>query len=107
MYAVIELKWHQWIVKKGDIIEVDNVGLTEGETLTTDKILLSFDENGENAKVGTPYLKWEITLKVEENFRGDKMYVRKFKNKIRSDRNSKWYGFRPSKTKLLVENISL
>jgi ribosomal protein L21 len=69
MYVVIDLKGHQWIVKKGDVIEVDNVNLSEGETLSTDKILLAFDEKGENAKVGTPYLKGEVKLKVEENFR--------------------------------------
>jgi ribosomal protein L21 len=69
MYVVIDLKGHQWIVKKGDVIEVDNVNLSEGETLSTDKILLAFDEKGENTKVGTPYLKGEVKLKVEENFR--------------------------------------
>jgi ribosomal protein L21 len=107
MYAVIDLKWHQWIIKKGDVIEVDNVWLEEGETLTTDKILLAFDENQENVKVWTPYVKWEVKLKVESNFRGEKMYVRKFKNKIRADRNSKWQWFRAHKSKLIVEEISL
>ena len=50
MYAVIELQGHQWIVKKGDKIDVDNVNLPEGETLETDKILLAFDENEEKMK---------------------------------------------------------
>jgi len=107
MYAVIDLKWHQWIIKKGDVIEVDNVWLEEGETLTTDKILLAFDENQENVKVWAPYVKWEVKLKVESNFRWEKMYVRKFKNKIRSDRNSKWQWFRAHKSKLVVEDINL
>ena len=107
MYAVIELKGHQWIVKPGDIIEVDNVNLEEGEAFSTDKILLAFDENGENTKVGTPYLKGEVKLKVQENFKWPKMYIKKFKNKIRADRNSKWKWFRAHKTKLLVEDISL
>jgi large subunit ribosomal protein L21 len=107
MYAVIELQGHQWIVKKGDKIDVDNVNLPEGETLETDKILLAFDENQENVKVGKPYVAGKVVLKVEENYKGDKIYVKKFKNKIRADRNSKGKGFRPQKTKLVVEEISL
>lgn len=107
MYAVIELKWHQWIVKEWDKIDVDNVNLNEGEQLKVDKILLTFDEDGKNAKVGKPYLKGEVTLKVEENFKGDKMYIKKFKNKIRADRNSKGKWFRPLKSRLVVESISL
>lgn len=107
MYTVIELQWHQWIVKKWDVIEVDNIWLEEWQTLTTDKILLSFDEEWKNSNIWKPYLKWEVKLSVKENFRWEKMYVRKFKNKIRADRNSKWKWFRASKSLLVVEEISL
>lgn len=107
MYTVIELQWHQWIVKKWDVIEVDNVWLEEWQTLTTDKILLSFDEEWKNSNIWKPYLKWEVKLSVKENFRWEKMYIRKFKNKTRSDRNSKWKWFRACKTLLVVEEISL
>ena len=107
MYAVIELNWHQWIVKEGDKIDVDNINLEEGEQLKTDKILLAFDEDGKNTQVGKPYLKGEVVLKVEENYKWDKMHIKKFKNKIRADRNSKGKGFRPLKSRLVVETISL
>ena len=107
MYTVIELQWHQWIIKEWDVIEVDNIWLEEWKTLDTDKILLSFDENQENVKVWKPYVKWTVSLKVESNFKWKKIYVRKFKNKIRADRNSKWQWFRAHKTLLKVEKISL
>lgn len=107
MYAVIDLKWHQWIVKKGDIIEVDNVQESEWTVFSTDQILLAFDENQENIKVWTPYIKWEVKLKVDSNFRWEKIYVRKFKNKIREARNSKWKWFKAHKTRLIVEDLSL
>ncbi len=107
MYAVIELKGHQWIVKEGDKIDVDNVNLNEGETLKADKILLAFDENQENIKIGKPYLDWEVVLKVEENYKDKKIYVKKFKNKIRADRNSKWKWFRAHKSRLVVEKVAL
>ena len=107
MYIVIELKWHQWIIKEWNTIEVDNVWLNEGDILSVDKILLAFDENWDNIKIWKPYLIWDVKLKVESNFRNNKMYIRKFKNKIRASRNSKWKWFRASKTSLKVEKISL
>ncbi len=107
MYVVIDLKWHQWIIKEWDKIDVDNVNLSEWEIIETDKILLAFDENQKNVKVGKPYINGKVKLKVEEVYKWDKMYVKKFKNKIRADRNSKWKWFRALKTKLYVEKISL
>lgn len=107
MYAVIDLKWHQWIIKKGDVIEVDNIWKSEWDVFSVENILLTFDENQENVKVWTPYVKGEVMLKVDSNFKWEKMYVRKFKNKIRASRNSKWQWFRPYKTKLIVEEINL
>jgi ribosomal protein L21 len=107
MYVVIDFKWHQWIVRQWDTIEVDNVWLSEGEIINTDKVLLCFDEEWKNVKIGTPFLKWSVKLKVKENFKWKKIYVRKFKNKIRADRNSKGKWFRPIKSKLIVEEISL
>ena len=107
MYAVIDLKGHQWIVKKWEKIDVDNMWLKEGDTVEVDKILLAFDEDQKNVKVGKPYVNWKVILKVEKNFKWEKIWVKKFKNKIRADRNSKGKWFRPMKTRLIVEEISL
>ena len=107
MYAVIELQWHQWIIKEGDKIDVDNLNLEEGKELSVDNILLAFDEDAKNVKLGKPYLDWKVLLKVVDNYKTDKIYVRKFKNKIRADRNSKGKGFRAMRTRLVVEKISL
>ena len=107
MYAVIDLKGHQWIVRKWEKIDVDNMWLKEGEIVEVDKILLAFDEDQKNIKVWKPYINWKVILKVEKNFKWDKIWVKKFKNKIRADRNSKGKWFRPMKTRLVVEEISL
>jgi len=107
MYAVIDLKGHQWIVRKWEKIDVDNMWLKEGEIVEVDKILLAFDEDQKNIKVWKPYINWKVILKVEKNFKWEKIWVKKFKNKIRADRNSKGKWFRPMKTRLVVEEISL
>lgn len=107
MYAVIDLKGHQWIVRKWEKIDVDNMWLKEGEIVEVDKILLAFDEDQKNIKVWKPYINWKVILKVEKNFKWEKIWVKKFKNKIRADRNSKGKWFRPMKTRLIVEEISL
>jgi len=44
MYAVIEYKGHQHIVKEGDILTVDLVDAKEGEKITLDHIVLAFDD---------------------------------------------------------------
>lgn len=56
MYAVVELKGHQYIVQEGDTITVDNVDLGEGEKMTIETVLLAFDDKGERVIVGTPYI---------------------------------------------------
>jgi ribosomal protein L21 len=52
MYAVLELSGRQYIVKKGDTIVVDRMNsLKEGDVFDVDKVLMVFDEEGENVKI--------------------------------------------------------
>ena len=107
MYAVIDLKWHQWIIKKGDEISVDRVDWKIGSTIKISDVLATFDEWAKDVKVGKPYIKATVKLKVKEHFLWEKMHVRNFKNKIRHNRNTKWKWFRAHKTVLSVESIDL
>ena len=107
MYAVIDLKWHQWIVKKGDEISVDRVEEKEWSTLKVSDVLATFDEGAKDVKVGKPYIKATVKLKVKEHFQWEKMHVRNFKNKTRHNRNTKGQGFRAQKTVLVVESVNL
>ncbi|MEI8009015.1 MAG: 50S ribosomal protein L21 [bacterium] len=68
MYAVVELKGHQYIVQEGDTITVDNVDLGEGEKMTIDTVLLAFDDKGEKVIVGAPYIaKAKVECVVAKN----------------------------------------
>lgn len=105
MYAVIELKGHQYIVQEGDTITVDNVDLDEGEKMTVENVLLAFDDKGEKVIVGAPYIaKAKVECVVSKNQKGDKIRIIKFKRKNRYQRT---IGFRPHQSLLDIKKIEI
>ncbi|MEF2175507.1 MAG: 50S ribosomal protein L21 [Candidatus Absconditabacteria bacterium] len=102
MYAVIDLMGHQYIVKKGDQIVVDRMNI-EGDFVSVNAVLATFDEEGKDVKLGSPFiLGAKVDCKVIEHKKGEKVEVLKFKRKTRYERN---HGFRPYQTVLNIENI--
>ena len=102
MIAVVEIGGNQFTVKKGDVIEVDNIN-TDEKTYTTSPLLVS-DEAGEDTKIGTPTLEGNtVTFNVVEHKKGDKIKVFKMKAKKRYSRTR---GFRPHLTVLEVADIA-
>jgi large subunit ribosomal protein L21 len=67
MYAVVEYKGHQHIVKEGDALTVDLVDAADGEKVTLDKIVLAFDEKAEKVMVGSPYVKGHVDAEVQNH----------------------------------------
>ena len=103
MYAVVELKWHQYIVKEWDTIVVDNMKMEEWAS-TDANVLLLFDEAGENVVVWKPYIDWaKVTCSIVDNHKGKKLRVLKFKRKNRYQRII-W--FRPHQTTLHIDKVS-
>jgi len=103
MIAVIELWWNQFIVRKGDVIDVKKQDIEEGKKMNVDALLIT-DEEGKETKVGTPIVEWsKVELKVLEQYKGPKVRIFKMKSKKRYARNK---GFRPHVTKLEVVWIS-
>ncbi len=103
MLAVIELWWNQFIVRKGDIIDVKKQNIEVKSIITTEALLVS-DEEGKETKVGIPTVKGsKVELKVLEQFKGSKIRVFKMKAKKRFSKNT-W--FRPQLTKLEVLSIA-
>lgn len=102
MLAVIEIWGNQFIVRKGDIIDVKRQWIEKDEIITSTALLLS-DADWEDVKIWTPLLSGsKIQLKVLEHFKDEKVRVFKMKSKKRYMRN-KW--FRASMTKLEVLSI--
>lgn len=105
MYAVVELKGHQYIVQEGDTITIDNVDLAEGEKLTIDTVLLAFDDKADKVVVGTPYIaKAKVECVVNKNQKGEKTRIIKFKRKNRYQRT---IGFRPHQSLLDIKKIEI
>lgn len=103
MLAIVEIGGKQYTVKVGDVIEADAQNAEVGAKITTPALLLA-KEDGSDVKVGTPAVEGsEVTLKVLENFRGDKVTVFKMKSKKRYSRTR---GFRACLTKLEVVKVA-
>ncbi|MBW7954942.1 50S ribosomal protein L21 [Candidatus Gracilibacteria bacterium] len=103
MLAVIELGGNQFIVRKGDVIDVKKLAKEVNDTLSVEAMLIS-DEEGKDVKVGAPLLNGsKVEFKVLEQFKDEKVRVFKMKAKKRYVRN---IGFRASMTKLEVLNIA-
>lgn len=80
MQAVIETGGKQYIVKEGDVIEIERVPQAPEEEIVFDKVLL-VKKNGE-ALVGTPYVNGaKVIGKVLEHFKGEKIIVFKYKKR--------------------------
>ena len=80
MYAVIETGGKQYRVQKGDVLRVERLAVSAGETVTFDKVLVLKDASG--LKVGTPYVEGAAVEAVAlSNGKADKVVIFKYKNK--------------------------
>ncbi len=84
MLAVIATGGKQYLVKNGDILKVEKLDFKQGDKVVFDKVLLTADDDGANAKVGAPYLDG---VKVEANVvrqgKARTLRVEKYKRKVR------------------------
>ena len=101
MYAIIATGGKQYKVAEGDIVRVEKLGASAGETVTFDKVLM-ISEDG-NVKVGDPYLKGAtVSAEVAGEGRGKKVVIFKYKPK---KGYSKKQGHRQSYTEVKIEKI--
>jgi len=80
-YAIIQIVGKQFKVEEGETIVTDRILKKEvGDTFKITDVLLVAD--GKSSKVGTPLVKdAEVTLKILENGKGEKIRVAKYKSK--------------------------
>jgi len=102
MYAVVDIKGKQYKAEKGGLLRVDRIEKPDGEELEFDRVLLVSD--GENVKVGTPYVSGvTVKTKLEGQMRDDKVVVFKYK---RRKGYRKTQGHRQYYSLVRVEEIS-
>lgn len=101
IYAVVKTGGKQYLVKEGMTITVDQLNSEKNEKIQLET-LLKFDEEGKAFELGQPVLKEKVSAEVEENVKGDKIRIAKFKAK---SRYRKVRGFRARLTKLKITKV--
>ena len=85
-FAVIETGGKQYMVSKGDVIDVELLGEhKEGDKIEFTNVLLVDD--GKDATIGTPYIKGaKVSATYKETKKGMKLSIIRFKAKSNRDR---------------------
>lgn len=101
MYAIIATGGKQYKVAEGDIINVEKLGVSAGETVTFDQVLAV--NNGELV-LGTPVVSGaKVTAKVICEGKGKKVIVYRYKRKSGYHKKN---GHRQQFTKVQIESIT-
>ncbi len=84
MLYVIATGGKQYLVKIGDKLKVEKLPVTEGVKITFEKVLLTAEDDGSNAKIGAPYLSGvTVSAQVIKQGKYPTVRVEKFKRKVR------------------------
>ncbi len=84
MLAVIATGGKQYLVKTGETLKVEKLSAEVGGKFVFDKVLMTANDDGSDAKVGAPYLEGvKINTEVVKQGKSRTVRVEKFKNKTR------------------------
>ncbi|MBO5280883.1 MAG: 50S ribosomal protein L21 [Clostridia bacterium] len=101
MFAIIETGGKQYKVNEGDIIFVEKLEVSEGDTVTFDRVMAL--STGDNFVVGAPTVEGaKVEANVVKNGKGKKIYVLKYKAK---KNEKKKIGHRQPYTKVQITKI--
>ena len=101
MFAIIETGGKQYKVNEGDIIFVEKLEASEGDTVTFDRVMAL--STGDNFVVGAPTVEGaKVEANVVKNGKGKKIYILKYKSK---KNEKKKIGHRQPYTKVQITKI--
>lgn len=101
MFAIVEIKGHQYRVQKGTKLSVEKLKSEEGKSVSFNKVLM-IGEKGD-VKIGEPYIVGpKITAKVLKQYKGEKVRVFKKKAKKRFMVNK---GHRQNLTEIQITDV--
>lgn len=84
-FAVIATGGKQYVVREGDVLDVELLGEhKEGDTITFDTVLMSDD--GKASKIGTPTTGGKVTATYLGEKKGKKLTIVRYKAKSNRDR---------------------
>jgi len=100
-YAVIKTGGKQYLVKKGDILQIEKLSLKEGRNLNFKELFLIFDKN--KVQIGRPLVKGaNVEAKILTHGKGKKISVVKYKPKTRYHKKT---GHRQPYTKIKILKV--
>lgn len=98
--AIIETGGKQYHVTPGQLLQIEKLEATIGDTITFDRVLLVVD-NG-NVEVGSPTVNTVVTAEVIDQIKGKKLRVFTYKSKKRQRRT---LGHRQLHTTVRIASI--
>ncbi|MBI4707909.1 MAG: 50S ribosomal protein L21 [Candidatus Omnitrophica bacterium] len=103
MYAVVEVGTKQYLVNKGDVVEVERQIIAAGEEMLLDKVLLAVSDD--KVEVGQPYLKGAVVkAEVVDEIKAKKVISFKYRRR----KSSHWKkGHRQKLTRIKIKEIKL
>ena len=85
MYAIVNHKGKQYIVKEGDVIRLDKLSLEEGSEVELNEVL--FISKEDNHQVGTPFIeKVKVLGEVVTEYRDKKVIAFTYRRRKSSSR---------------------
>ena len=100
MYAIIATGGKQYKVSEGDVIKVEKLDVEEGASVTFDQVIAVSDKD---LKVGADVAKATVEATVEEQGKGKKVIVYKYKRKTGYHKKN---GHRQAYTKVKINKIN-
>jgi len=101
MFAVIKTGGKQYVVKEGDVLQIEKLGVEAGRKILLDRVLLI--EEGEKTLIGTPVLENAVVrAEILKNLKAEKVLVFKKKRRKQFRRTR---GHRQPLTEIRIERI--
>ena len=101
IYAIIETGGKQYKVSPGQVIDVDRLGVAEGNTVELEKVLLIADDD--RVTVGTPTVEGAKVMATSQGEgKAKKVIVFRYKSKVRYRKKT---GHRQLYTRLAIGKI--
>jgi len=107
MYAIFETGSKQYLIKEGDVIEIELIKQESPEKKDVEFKNVMLINDGENVEVGTPYLKnYCINGEIIKEIKGPKVISFKYK-KRKNYRRKKGHRQKYSQVKILkIKKVS-
>ncbi|MBL7054053.1 50S ribosomal protein L21 [Patescibacteria group bacterium] len=97
-FVVLKTGGKQYLVKKGDLLNIEKIDGQPGDKIMLDNVLLFFDLS-KKIEIGKPLLKMVVKAEILEQQKAPKIVVIKYKSKNRYKRKQ---GHRQLQTKIKI-----